>query len=283
MRINPGRTSLLAVVGAASLVLGMGVGSAPAQAAPQQTSTYVSLGDSLAFGYQPDLVAAGDFNPADYSSYAEDYAAMRPHLTLANFGCPGERTDTLIHGGCPWTASGAPTHMPYNGASQLGAALAYLSTHPDTSLVTLDIGSNDLLKVVDDCLATSDPVPCMQQQLPGALASIAQNIAVILTAVHAAAPHAQLVLFNLYNPLALSLPGSDALIAPANAMIAQVAQAFGARVADAFTVMNHAAGSPAEKAFVCSRTWECTPYQNIHPTDLGYRQMAVALLHTLAG
>ena len=281
MRLRPRRTSALAAVGAGFLVLGTSVGLVPAQAAPQQTSTYVSLGDSLAFGYQPDLVAAHDVNPADYVSYAEDYAAMRPHVTLANFGCPGERTDTLIQGGCPWIQSGAPTHMPFGGASQLTAALAYLGAHPDTSLVTLNIGSNDLLAVVGQCVGAADPQSCLQQALPGALGSVAHNIAVILTAVHAAAPHAQLVVFNLYNPLAFSLPGSDALIAQTNAVITQVAQAFGARVADAFTVMNHAAGSPAERAFVCSRTWECTPYHNIHPTDLGYRQMAVALLHSL--
>lgn len=54
-----------------------------------------------------------------------------------------------------------------------------------------------------------------------------------------------------------------------------------ATVADAFAVMNHAAGSPAEEAFLCSRTWECTGFANIHPTDLGYRALAVALLHAL--
>jgi lysophospholipase L1-like esterase len=75
------------------------------------------------------------------------------------------------------------------------------------------------------------------------------------------------------------MPGSDQLLAAANQVVRTVAGAFGADVADAFAAMNHAAGSPAEKAFVCSRTWECTPYQNIHPTDLGYRQLAIALLH----
>lgn len=280
------RAKSLVAVGAAlaSLVLGSSAVGSAAEAAPARTSTYVSLGDSLAFGYQPDLVAAHDFNPADYSSYAEDFAAMRPHLALANFGCPGETTTSLISGGCPWiVTAGAPTHMPFGGASQLDAALAYLGSHSDTSLVTLDIGSNDLLAVVDPCLTTSNPMACMQQGLPGALASIAHNIGVILSAVHQAAPHAQLVVFNLYNPLALSLPSSDALIGQANTVIAGVARSLGARVADAFAVMNHAAGSPAERAFVCSRTWECTPYENIHPTDLGYKQMASALLHSLGG
>ena len=37
-----------------------------AGAAPARLGYYLSLGDSLAFGYQPDLVAAGDLNAADY-------------------------------------------------------------------------------------------------------------------------------------------------------------------------------------------------------------------------
>ena len=253
-----------AVVGFAAVVLsatGLTVaGVVPAQAAAVQSGTYVSLGDSLAFGYQPNLVAAGDLNPADYVSYAEDYAAMRPHLTLANFGCPGETTATLINGGCPWPAFAL--HMRYNGGSQLQAALAYLAAHPDTSLISVDIGSNDLIAILGQCGVNPT---CIAGKLPTVLG----NYAYILGALKAAAPQAQLVVFNLYNPLALSVPGSDALLTQVvNPAISQLAAAFGASVADAFTVMNHSAGSPAETAFVCTRTWECwwTPATSTPPT-----------------
>jgi hypothetical protein len=53
-------------------------------------------------------------------------------------------------------------------------------------------------------------------------------------------------------------------------------------VADAFTAINHDAGSPAERAFLCARTWECTSFKDIHPTDLGYRALAIALLHAVS-
>lgn len=272
-------------------------GAVPAQAAPVKTGTYVSLGDSLAFGYQPNLVAAKDYNPADYVSYAEDYARMRPHLQLANFGCPGETSTSLISGGCPWLApqlpdfpNGYPLHMSYNGGSQLQAAAQYIAAHSDISLISVDIGSNDLLAAVSYCETNSpsDLMGCLQAQLPATLHTLASNYLVILGALHKAAPHARLVVFNLYNPLALSLPGSDALITEyVNPTIAQVAAEFGratgasVSIADAFSVMNHSTGSPAETAFVCTRTWECTTYANIHPTTLGYKQMAIALLHAV--
>ncbi len=270
------RGSLRRTVGVLSAVVlsvtGLTIaGVVPAQATTVKTGTYVSLGDSLAFGYQPNLVAAGDYNPADYVSYAEDYAAMRPHLRLANFGCPGETTGTLINGGCPWPVSAL--HMPYNGGSQLQAALAYIGAHPDMSLISVDIGSNDLLAILGQCGVDA---LCIAGKLPTVLG----NYAYILGALKAAAPQAQLVVFNLYNPLALTTPGSDQLLTQyVNPAISQLAAAFGAQVADAFTAMNHSAGSPAEAAFVCSRTWMCswTP-GNIHPTDLGYKQMAIALL-----
>jgi lysophospholipase L1-like esterase len=251
-------------------------GIVPAQAATVKSGTYVSLGDSLAFGYQPNLVAAGDYNPADYVSYAEDYAAMRPHLTLANFGCPGETTTTLINGGCQWPASAL--HMPYKGGSQLQAALAYIEAHHDVSLISVDIGSNDLLAILGQCGVNPT---CIASKLQAVLTSYAY----ILGALKSAAPQAQLVVFNLYNPLALTMPGSDQLLTEyVNPAISQLAAAFGAKVADAFTAMNHGAGSPAEAAFVCTRTWMCTwdlPKGNIHPTDLGYKQMAIALLHAV--
>ena len=77
----------VAIVAALAVGVLLAVGAATAAAAPPP-STYVSLGGSLAFGHQPDLVAAGDTNPADYTGYAEDYASMHPGMTLANFGCP---------------------------------------------------------------------------------------------------------------------------------------------------------------------------------------------------
>jgi lysophospholipase L1-like esterase len=245
---------------------------------PGRSGYFLSLGDSLAFGYQPDLVAAGDFDPADYRSYAEDFAGMRTGLTLVNYGCPGETTSTLINGGCPWPG---PLHDPLGSAtSQLGAAQAFLATHPgQVSLISIDVGSNDLLALVGNCQAQGGDVQsCLQAGLPATLGTLVHNYGMILTSLQALAPDAQVVVFDFYNPLAEVLPGSDTLLAVVNQTLAGIATAFHAGLADAFTAINLFAGSPAEPALICARTWECTSFRNIHPTDIGYRAMAVALL-----
>ena len=266
---------VLVLVGILLGVAGTAAPAASATPAPRSAAAlsgyYLSLGDSLAFGYQPDLVAAGDLNAADYTGYAEDFAAMRPHLTLVNYGCPGETTGSMIAGGCPWPG---PLHDPHPG-SQLAAAVAFLQAHgAQTSLISVDIGSNDLLALLSHC----GVAPAC---IGAGISAMAGRYGQILATLRALAPHAQLVLFNFYNPLALSVPGSDQLAAVASSVVDQLAATFHASVADAFGAINHVGGAPSERAFLCARTWECTAFANIHPTDLGYRALAVALLHAL--
>src|SRR5260370_13541929 len=74
---------------------------------------YLALGDSLAFGFQPN----GDFT----HGYVPDlFQILQNEGTkdFKNLGCPGETSSTLINGGCSF----APP-PPY---TQLGAALAFL-------------------------------------------------------------------------------------------------------------------------------------------------------------
>ncbi len=119
---------------------------------------YLALGDSIAFGYRPSSVTpAGDYrHPADFIGYPEDIARTLG-LDLVNASCPGETTASMIEeaapsNGCETNARGAPgyrsfepLHVSYAG-SQLGYAVRYLRLHPDTRLVTIDIGVNDLLR-----------------------------------------------------------------------------------------------------------------------------------------
>jgi lysophospholipase L1-like esterase len=244
-------------------------------------SYYLSLGDSIAYGYQPNLVANGDTNPADYRSYAEDYVALNRHLRLVNFGCPGETSATMVTGGCPWPAT--MLHDGYGGAtSQLAAATAFLAAHPGAvTLISIDIGNNDLLDLVKACesSAPTDVTGCVTAELPETLATLAANYGQILTAVRHYAPAATVVVFNMYNPLAVVLPGSDQLAAAANQVLAGVAAGADARVANAFAAINVKAGAPIEKLSVCALTWECSSYANVHPDSLGYWSLAFALGH----
>ena len=98
---------------------------------------YLALGDSLAFSFQPDL----DFS----HGYADDFFSnLQGHgvQKLANMGCPGETSSTMIKGGCPYAFL---RKYPYISA-QLAAAVRYLQKNAGkVSPVTLDIGANDLL------------------------------------------------------------------------------------------------------------------------------------------
>ena len=277
------RRARILLVLLAVAALGVGVaGPADARTRDDARSYYLSLGDSLAYGYQPNLVAAGDLDPAHYASYAEDFARLDRRVTLVNYGCPGETSTSLVAGGCPWPMTAL--HDSYGGAgSQLAAATAFLTAHRGhVSLVTIDIGSNDLLALVGTCQATTTSTTaleeCLSTGLPATISTIAVNYARLLGTVKALAPEAHVVMFNLYNPMALTLPGSDQLVGVVNQALARVAAQAGAQVADAFRAINVKAGSPAEKASVCLLTWECTSYANVHPDTLGYAALTWALI-----
>src|SRR5262249_4572426 len=107
---------------------GLATGSAP--------SYYLSLGDSLALGIQPNAYGVSRATGAGYPDRL--YAMLRheaPGLRLVKFGCSGETSFTMISGGT----------CHYAGArSQLFAAERFLREHRrHIALVTIDIGAND--------------------------------------------------------------------------------------------------------------------------------------------
>jgi lysophospholipase L1-like esterase len=123
--------------------------------ATSAAGTYLALGDSVAFGYQPSgEVPPPDYNdPASFESYANDVGSEL-HLQVVNASCPGETTISMLavggqSNGCenaPGSTVGYrsayPLHVSYSG-TQEAFAEHYLSTHPQTKLVTINIGAND--------------------------------------------------------------------------------------------------------------------------------------------
>jgi lysophospholipase L1-like esterase len=102
---------------------------------------YLALGDSLAFGYQPNF---------DWSDgYANDfYKDLQGHGTtsLVNMACIGETSTTFRNGGCPYSY----LRKTFYTGSQLNAAVNFIKYHAGkVSPVTLDIGANDMLPLVD--------------------------------------------------------------------------------------------------------------------------------------
>jgi lysophospholipase L1-like esterase len=258
----------------------------PALGAHASQSSYLALGDSLAFGY-----SAAKFNelfptenPADFhTGYVDDFGKVlrlfAPHLSIVNDGCPGETTESFIKGPCAYVdPDGFTLHHPYSGgpgSSQLSDALAYLGAHPGSvSPITLDIGANDALGLIEGCKL--EPA-CIAAGAPGVFAHIGGNLGLILSELRAAAPHAQIIVLGLYNPFGETVVGGNALTAKLNEVMAGIAASVGARFADPLPVFNPA--GPREAPTLCLLTNMCTPLVDIHPTDLGYAALAGLVLH----
>ncbi len=250
-------------------VVAVGLFAVPAaQAAPPPKhnppkSVYLALGDSLAFGYQQAKFFQNlpTEDPAAYNTgyvddFAKDLRAIDPKIQTVNLGCPGETTDSLLGlKPCIYHPPFA-LHSNYSG-SQLDAALAVLRAHRGrVSPVTIDIGANDLLR-------------------GGSLAHVQANLSTILAKLRRAAPYTEIIVLGLYNPLIVTIPGTDVIAAQFNAGLAQTAARYRARFADPLPVFNPPVN---EIPTICQLTLMCTPLQDIHASDAGYQKLADLLL-----
>ncbi len=111
---------------------------------PSSPSYYLSLGDSLAAGVQPD--GSGRDHPTSHG-YVD---AVADHLRKS---ISGLKVVKLGGGG---TSSGAihgpPANSSYPGSSQLDQAVRFLDSHPgQVTLVTVNLGDND----VEGCISST--------------------------------------------------------------------------------------------------------------------------------
>ena len=290
----------------AALIAGALTASTPALAASRHFSArpdyYLALGDSLSVGIQPNSAGV---NTPTHQGYVNDLyaqlAATDPQLRLAQLGCSGETTSTLINGGiCTYRdglelSGGVGTGHP--AGSQLAAAVAFLHAHKNVSLITIDIGANDLNPCV--VLPPSQIQACVAQVLP----QIAANLTTIMTALRTAAGSQVRIIGMIYYvpELAEWLTGpagqaaaqqSVPLAEVFNQVLTNGYEAAGARVADVFTAFDSADFTdqvtlpgigtvPQNVANICLWTWECVPPPqgpNEHANATGYAVIAQAFL-----
>jgi lysophospholipase L1-like esterase len=286
----------LAALSVALLAAVAGAIPAAASSSEQQTEPgkyYLSLGDSLAFGFQQakfNALFPGE-DPAGFNTgYANDFAALlrsiRHGVRLLNYGCPGETTVTFMNGPCPYPFA---LHNAYSQPSQLATAVAFLGSHRNqVNPITIDLGSNDALALLRSCgMPPISPsgIACVGPQVSGLVTQIRTNLTTIIAALHKASPKSEIIVLDLYNPLvALDSAqdgfASDALAGAVNAGIALAATTRGARLADVFTTFNPGGatnpGNPVELATICTLTAICTAL-DVHATDAGYTLMALKL------
>lgn len=261
-----------------SLAVVLGVvafGGAEGAGAATGAPYYLSLGDSLAQGVQPN--ASGQ-SVITNQGYADDLYSLERFqvrgLRLAKLGCPGETTTTMIEGGI--------CNGVYASGNQLDDAVAFLQTH-HVALVTLDIGAND----VDGCVAGGTiSASCVA----AGITTAGKELATILQRLRAAAPGVPIVGMNYYDPfLAEWLQGSAGqtiaqqsvqLTTVFNGVLDSDYEAFSVPVADvasSFQTTNFTPipflGLPVDVGAICTLTWMCAPAPvgpNIHANAAGY-------------
>lgn len=224
---------------------------------------YLAIGDSLTFGYQPDL----SFN----HGYVDDFYSTlksRGVSSLANMACPDESSITFLNGNCPYPFL---RKFPYFG-SQLNAALGYLKFYAgQVSPVTLDIGADD----VNGDLNTSN-CSINQAQFQHDLTTLDTNLSqVILPKLHAALLvkgqlTGDLIVMNYYDPYQNICPNSVAFTETVNQHIASDVGSYGT-VVDVFSAYG---GARTPDPNVCSYTWMCSVFTDIHASDTGYSVIA---------
>ncbi len=248
---------------------------------------YLALGDSLAFGYNPLI------QPPDLSKYIgyPSLVSRLLHLKVANASCPGETSGTfagtssiyLPGFNCvPLQKSGL--FVPYDGAtSQLAYAVRYLQNNPNTKLVTLNIGENDLGVLQASCTAATpnDPAAiaaCELAGLPAVLSTFGQNLTLIYSELRATGYTGTIVALNGFAFNYRDTLQVGALMA-LNQVISQVSAAFDVTVADtfgSFQIVTSASNGDACQASLLVRFNNGTC--DTHPSVAGQTVLAASVL-----
>lgn len=246
--------------------------ASPAVASGSSETLYIALGDSLAWGDGASVPERNGYVPR-FATYLRG-APRADADAIVNLAVRGATTGDLI-------------------AAQLPGALALIGDPAtDTSVITVSIGGNDLLDLINDpsdpCLADVTSPTC-QQLLFLAMHGVATNMPVILGSLQAALaddPGTETVLVLLpYNAfsgtghpleavIAQVMRGSDlafdCTVNPAtyglDDILGCTALATGALVVDAYPLFE-------------GRTLELTHMGegfNVHPNDDGYAVIAKA-------
>lgn len=175
IRISVFIVVVLCAVGAAPVIY---VGSGDNVSA---TVRYVALGDSIASGY-------GLKNPEEesYVGRVENYLEEQYDYVLkTNFGKNGQRSGELLD------ILSNPENKDYR---------KYRATLQYADIITLSIGSNDLLHLIKVDVNMEEMVRGQQEEFENACREFAENFPKIIREIRAINPDAEIYANNIYNP-----------------------------------------------------------------------------------
>lgn len=273
------------------------------------TATYLALGDSVPFGMNVTLLPPYSSQPpapAAFVGYPE-IVTTAEHAVDVNASCPGETSATFLNSsapdyGCnsphivPSPTAGFPPvtippfkttyglHSTYTGA-QMDFAESQLQANKNISLVTLNIGANDVLLVLPQLELCGANAACAQNVLTPVLQSYAANLAQILLTIRAEY-QGKFILMTYYSPA----PALDSLTQAVNGVMTQVASQLSTQpgftpitIADGYaafqlasTFSNHDACQAGLLIQLPPSPYDSSPC-DIHPSPLGRDLLAVTV------
>lgn len=280
------------------------LGLTPLLATAGEKVTYLALGDSIAFGFDPRIPIP---SPASsYIGYPETIAALSSPLKwLANLACPGQTSGSFLLGPlgaepsrhCEFKLLPNSTyepgykaiglHVPYQ-VSQMEEALFILNAEKNhMKAVSLNIGANDLILLQETCVAQhpqQDPTPCIIAGLDATTTTLANNVATILEKMRSEGGYSgPIALVTQYSPDYQDELQTGAL-ALANTKMVAKALPLGVRIADAFSDFAAAsAGKPCDAGLlvVVGTTPQGKNICDAHPSERGRAVLAATLLRAL--
>jgi lysophospholipase L1-like esterase len=231
---------------------------------------------------------------SDYFGYPSIISAIIQN-SLTNASCPFETTGTFLYGGTTdgvfgcqvWRTTSRlkkPLFVSYSG-SQIAYAISFLQSHPNTHIVTIQLGGNDLGDLQLTC--NGDPT-CEAINLPFTLVQVTTNLGMTVANIRHAGYSGPIVLVNYYA-FNYTNPQQTAAFGALAGAIAEVATLPGVKVADAFKAFalvsapfngdTCAAGLRIKLTSFNPQTGDTC---DVHPTFAGHAVLAGSVFAALA-
>lgn len=212
----------------------------------KNVGTLVALGDSITFGYN-----LGN-NQAPSKEAFPYLIGKKDHLNVNDLGVPGWTSTDLLQA--------------------LSSSTSMQDAVKSANVVTVDIGSNDLLQpatpILEEAAMGTSPTAAQLQTLGGelvtAVSTMSTNVGQILGNIEKMNPKATIVLYDLYNPIpttstALYNLGETAITA-ANLELAKLAISNQIVIADAYDAFH------GHNNYILKN--------DVHPNAIGQRVLA---------
>jgi lysophospholipase L1-like esterase len=292
------RLKLFIAAALAVVVAVMAPAAAQAAKGKSGKNFYLSLGDSLSVGVQPNSAGVSTETQDGYNTQLRALEAKTKKfkgIKLYSLGCGGETTASLLGTGprafCQYQGDKRLGYSNVPMGSQILAATKFLKKHRGhVPFVTIDIGANDVLS----CLVNGQiDANCVF----AGIAQVKANIGTIAAKLRSAAgKQTKLYGMNYYDPFLQSyLDPNTRSLADASLAIAQdfnkaISDAYLANgfkgVADVFTAFQsldktpvdfNGQQVPTDVQRICTMTWMCIARPvgpNIHANQVGYALIA---------